>query len=322
MFKKLLSSIALCLALTGLAFGQGTAGPVAGGNSYTAINADFGIPGVSWSATGLTLNYSAGSIYMGPLAANQFAIAAGTLTLTNTENTCTIPLSASSSCNFVYFSGSGTALSSSTTFATAFASGTNPLYACGTTGGNITGCLSLTLVPKGTSVTASGAVTGTGSTVLATSPTLVTPILGVAAGTSLTLSATTSQLAVGTTNVDTLSFTAPASSRTITFPDPGAAANIAYGTLEDCGTSTSCASPTVKTTPIIINVGHPAFSASTTLAITGLGPFTSSTSFVCTANDPTHPAYATQINNVSSTAATITSGTSNSDTWNFVCTGY
>lgn len=44
--------------------------------------------------------------------------------------------------------------------------------------------------------------------------------------TALTLTNTSNQLVLGVTNTDTLSFTAPASSRTITVPDPGAAANV------------------------------------------------------------------------------------------------
>jgi hypothetical protein len=72
-------------------------------------------------------------------------------------------------------------------------------------GGGISGTLDL-----GNIVLASSAlVTGTGDVVLATSPTLVTPILGVAAATSITATTTTLSTATGTGayNYGTLSFT-------------------------------------------------------------------------------------------------------------------
>ncbi len=70
--------------------------------------------------------------------------------------------------------------------------------------------------------------TGTGAYVYATSPSLVTPNIGAATGASLSLSALTNQLVLGTTNTITFSATAPSTSRVITFPDPGAAANVIY----------------------------------------------------------------------------------------------
>lgn len=79
--------------------------------------------------------------------------------------------------------------------------------------------------------------TGSGSLVFATSPTLVTPNIGAATGTSLsvtgalTAQVTTNQLVLGTTNTTTFSATAPTASRVITFQDPGAAANVIYDVL-------------------------------------------------------------------------------------------
>lgn len=130
------------------------------------------------------------------------------------------------------------------------------------------------------------------------------------------------QLVFGATHTVTANFAAPAASRTLTFPDPGANANVAYGTINDCGTSTSCASPSAKTSPIILTTGHVAFSASTTQSITSMPVvYTSGATYTCTASDQTH-AYTWTILNNSNASFTITSGTSNSDTWTWTCIGY
>lgn len=69
------------------------------------------------------------------------------------------------------------------------------------------------------------------------SPSFTTPNIGAATGTSLnvtgalTAQATTNQLVLGTTTTTTLSATAPSVSRVITFPDPGAPANVLYDVL-------------------------------------------------------------------------------------------
>lgn len=82
-------------------------------------------------------------------------------------------------------------------------------------------------------LTLAAGTTGTTSTnlVFSTSPTLTTPNIGAATGTSLGLSATTNQLVLGTTTTTTLSALTPTLSRVVTFPDPGAAANVVYDVL-------------------------------------------------------------------------------------------
>lgn len=92
--------------------------------------------------------------------------------------------------------------------------------------------------------------------------------------------------------------------------------------ISDCGTSATCAAPTSPTTGIIVTVGHVAMSAATSVTVTGMPTFTSATSFNCSASDPTHATYAWMVTNVSTTSITITSGTSNSDTWTYSCVGY
>ena len=137
--KKVLLSLLLVLscALASLpAFGQGLVAPI----RITTW------PEASWPATGLTLSYTTGSVYRGSAAS---AITAGTLTLTTSEGTCTAAAiqGGTDACNYVYDPGSGAALATSTTYATAVAPGDTLLYLCTTSaGGNITGCLDATLV--------------------------------------------------------------------------------------------------------------------------------------------------------------------------------
>jgi trimeric autotransporter adhesin len=64
---------------------------------------------------------------------------------------------------------------------------------------------------------------------------------------TLALSNTTNQLVVGTTHTDTLSFTAPASSVTITFPDPGGNDSVAYLAATQTLTNKTLTSPTLTT---------------------------------------------------------------------------
>ena len=87
-----------------------------------------------------------------------------------------------------------------------------------------------------------------------------------------------------------------------------------------CGTVVAC-SASVKSTGQIV-VGTVAFSSATTATITGMPAFTAIQSYTCYASDPSHAAYVQTTQNQSTTSFTITSGTSNSDTWNWSCTGY
>ncbi len=120
-------------------FGQGSAGPVLGGTNYSSLEGSFGIPSVSWAATGLTLNYTAGTVYQKG-AANSINL--GSLTLTTNMTSCSLAGILAGSCNLVYWSGSGSALASTTSYPTAAASGSTILYFCtANVSGNITGCV-------------------------------------------------------------------------------------------------------------------------------------------------------------------------------------
>jgi len=80
-------------------------------------------------------------------------------------------------------------------------------------------------------------VTGTGSIVLATSPTLVTPVLGVASATSLTATSTTEQLRLGYDGSNYLSTTV-SSSGAVTFDSVGASAGFSFSDSVAIGVAT------------------------------------------------------------------------------------
>jgi len=129
---------AFCLLPTVL-LGQGSAGPVLGGTNYSGLEGSFGVPSVSWAATGLTLNYTAGTVYQ---KGSANAISAGAVTLAANETSCSSAGILAGSCNLVYWSGLGSALSSTTSYPAAAASGSTLLYFCtASAGGNITGCV-------------------------------------------------------------------------------------------------------------------------------------------------------------------------------------
>jgi hypothetical protein len=133
----LLATILLALALVASAFGQGSAGPVAGGINYNMLASAFSHPSVSWAATGLTLTYSNGTVYQGGSAQS---ITGSTLTLTTDMPTCTQAGIQGGICNIVYWGG-GPSLSVTTTYATAVIPGNRILYFCTTnSSGNIAGC--------------------------------------------------------------------------------------------------------------------------------------------------------------------------------------
>lgn len=131
-FTKGLAILVLCLSLitfhSSLLFGQGSTYP-----SHTNW------PSVSWSATGLTLTYTSGTINRGISASS---ITTNTLTLTDSKATCTVATiqAGTDACNYVYDSGSGASLSGTTSYTTAVAVGHTLLYLCSTASGNITGC--------------------------------------------------------------------------------------------------------------------------------------------------------------------------------------
>jgi hypothetical protein len=136
---------AFCL-LPAVLLGQGSAGPVLGGTNYNSLASAFAAPSVSWAATGLTLNYSAGTVYQN---GNANAITANSLTLTSNLPTCTQAGIQAGSCNIIYWS-SGSSLANTATYSVAAVPGNRILYYCATnSSGNITGCFATELDVNG-----------------------------------------------------------------------------------------------------------------------------------------------------------------------------
>jgi hypothetical protein len=90
--------------------------------------------------------------------------------------------------------------------------------------------------------------------------------------------------------------------------------------VTQCGTMAACSATTEYSKGQIVT-GTVAFSSSTTVSITGMPAFAAATSYSCSVADPTH-AYTWLITAQTTTGFTITAGTSNSDTWNYSCSGY
>jgi hypothetical protein len=91
--------------------------------------------------------------------------------------------------------------------------------------------------------------------------------------------------------------------------------------LDDCGTTSTC-SATQKTAALIVR-GSVAFPSATTVTVTSL-PFTSSSTYSCTAGDQTNPAgvvNATTYTSGSSVTFTETNGV-NTDTIRYICVGF
>ncbi len=168
----------------------------------------------------------------------------------------------------------------------------------------------------------SGVATGTGSAVLQTSPTILTPniTLPVIEDSTDTTKALRFSLSGDTTATATTFSFAQTAARTVTFPD--ASITIPGTILTDCGSSASCATPTTRSSTMKVVTGTIAFSSSTTAAVSGISPaFTSATSYSCSAYDGSH-AYTWLFTTQSGTGFTITAGTSNSDVWAYSCVGY
>jgi len=220
-------------------------GQQSAGTPYGNFSAGFGMPAFTYSGT--ALSYTAGTIYAGGTAEAITASGASPLTATTSEGQCTAPFNqAATACNFVYWT-SGTGLSITTSYATAYNGGQNVIVAYVTT--------------------SSTAITG------------VTPA-------SLTLP--------------------PVNSESVT----------------SCGTTTTCTQGNAALLPHTI-IGTVTFSAATTATITAIAPaFTSTTSYTCTASDPSHGTYTYTITVLTSASFTITAGTSNSDAWAYQCRGY
>lgn len=155
---------------------------------------------------------------------------------------------------------------------------------------------------------AGGTVSGT--TVTATTS-LTSPILAV--------TDTTNQVALGTTNVTTISAAAPASSITVQFPNVAGSIPTAF----DCG-STGSGNQTCS--PAAASGNYHAYSGRSTLSgstatITFPIAFGASTSFTCVANDVTTRANPVQMVPASTTTATITNTTGASDVIQWWCGG-
>jgi hypothetical protein len=119
---------------------------VLGGTNYNTLASAFSDPSVSWAATGLTLNYSAGTVYQN---GSGNAITAGNLTLTSNMPTCTQAGIQAGTCNIVYWN-SGSSLANTTAYATAAAPGNRILYYCtSNSSGNISGCFASELDVNG-----------------------------------------------------------------------------------------------------------------------------------------------------------------------------
>ena len=88
----------------------------------------FQSPFFTFSGTSLVANYTAGSVYAGQ---GPISIVAGSVTLAANQTSCARP--AFSACNFIYYAGSGNALSVTQTLSTAQAVG-NTILALAQTG--------------------------------------------------------------------------------------------------------------------------------------------------------------------------------------------
>jgi len=180
---------------------------------------------------------------------------------------------------------------------------------------------------------ATAGATGTGNLVFATTPTLTTPVIGVATGTSLALSGTAS-LSLGTSgslvgqvilnNATSGTITlqpATGALSTTTFTMPPISGNLApVLSCGSTGTGNQTCSPTAATAKAQIYNGESTLS-SNAATITFPNAFTSTTTFFCVANDVTTRANPVQMIPASASTATITNTTGGSDVIQWVCIG-
>ena len=181
-------------------------------------------------------------------------------------------------------------------------------------------------------VTSTGA-TGTNLLVFATTPTLTTPVIGVATGTSLALSGTASLtlgtsgslvgqviLNNGTSGTVTLQPATGALSTT-TFTLPPISGNLApILSCGSTGTGNQTCSPSAATAKAQIYNGESTL-ATNAATITFPNAFTSTTTYFCVANDVTTRANPVQMIPASASTATITDTTGASDVVQWVCLG-
>ena len=127
--STLLKALALIIALT---FGLSVPTLMYHARDVQAQGYSGALPNVLTPTTGLVVTYTSGSIASGGLVT---AITGATVTVSNTQTDCSAPGYAS--CNFVFWN-SGSSLSTSTSYATAFAPGNVIVAYVTATGGNVT----------------------------------------------------------------------------------------------------------------------------------------------------------------------------------------
>lgn len=136
-----------------------------------------------------------------------------------------------------------------------------------------------------------------------------------------TISATTNQLALGTTNVTTYSAASPAASTTVNLSTTAGG----FASQSTCGTTTTCTAA-AATPNLITKFGSVALTSASpsTAVITGL-PFTSTSSYVCTASpEGTTAAVAATgiaVSRTSASSLTLTGPNTVTTVINYVCTG-
>lgn len=126
----------------------------------------------------------------------------------------------------------------------------------------------------------------------------------------------------GTANFVKLNVSSWTGTGTITFTYKALPAGMPFLSGISCGSSATCASPTAVTAPMKFATGTVAMSSATSVNVSGISPaFSSATSFACVASNANGHAYTSGVEITSSSAITLVSGTSNSDTWIWYCIG-
>lgn len=269
----------------------------------------------------LNFTWTAGTVNNGGHAV---AIAAGSTNATAAQTDCAAPTY--TACNFLYANSSGT-VASTVTLATAGASG-NTILAFAETNGTVITKLSFPLQNSGVGLAGIGVIT---------SPTLVTPNIGVATGTSLDLTAGLDVGVAGTT-VGTVAMH-NATSGTITLqPTTGALGTVTAtfpatsitvpGTIvTSCGTSATCAAPSTvsASAKVFIGTSGALNGASPSVAVvSGLTPaFTSTATYRCVVmvNGAAASTTIGSIANTSTSSFTVTATNSATNTLDYICVG-
>jgi len=275
------------------------------------------------STTGLlNVTWTAGTLNNGGHAV---AITAGTLNATASKTDCAAPTYPS--CDFVYADSSGT-VAHSATLATAAASG-NTIMAIIESSGTAITKMSFPLQNSGVGLAGLGVIT---------SPTLVTPNIGAATGTSLDLTGSVDVGVAGTTVGTVVMHNATSGAITLTPTTgalgtvsatfPAASITVPGTTMTSCLTSATCATPTAQSTNGKIAYGSGALSSATpsVATISGISPaFTATTSMFCTASPlgttATIAASSMVINLVSTSSFTVTGPDTVTTGFHWICVG-